>query len=488
MSLDPTTIGRFHILGELGRGAMGVVYLAEDPRLKRNVAIKVVRNAGSAHGEILERFQREAELSARLAHPNLITIFDVGEAPEVGPYLAMEVIDGEPLSRELARGRMKPERAALVLVQALHAVEAAHAGGVIHRDIKPENFMVSKAGLVKLMDFGIARGHGGGVATTSVFCTPAFAAPEVLDRQPPSTVSDRWAFVVTAFQCVSGQLPFQAESVSGVLYQIAHEPPRFPADMDPALFPVFERALQKAPADRYPDLRTFLRDLLETMPLPPEARAQCLTLLEGPEAPSIVATMALALGGEARALRRRPLLPMALGAALLLAMAAWGLGTGRFLPRRLSVSSQPAGAQVWLDGRSLGTTPVERARIPRKALRLRVEKDGFVPLDLELKADDRILQLDLAAKPLQMRIETQPEGAEVFLDGELRGVTPMAALRVPAEGSHRLFVRKPGYEPWSGMVGKGEPPPERITLKRASKASPKPGFWGQVRKKLFGKD
>lgn len=488
MSLEPATIGRFHILGELGRGAMGVVYLAEDPRLKRNVAIKVVRDAGSAHDEILQRFQREAELSARLAHPNLITIFDVGEAPGVGPYLAMEVIDGEPLSRELARGPMKPERAALVLVQALHAVEAAHAGGVIHRDIKPENFMVSKAGLVKLMDFGIARGHGGGVATTSVFCTPAFAAPEVLDRQPPSAASDRWAFVVTAFQCVSGQLPFQAESVSGVLYQIAHESPRFPPDMNPVLFPVFERALQKAPGDRYPDLRGFLKDLLEAMPLPPEARSQCLALLEGPEAPSIVATMALALGGEARVFRRRPRVFLVLGAALLLIVLGWGLGTGRFLPRRLSVASDPSGAQVWLDGRSLGATPVERARIPRKALRLRVEKEGFVPLDLELRAGDRALQLDLAAKPLQMRIETQPEGAEVFLDGELRGVTPMAALQLPAEGSHRLLIRKPGYEPWTGRVGKEEPPLERILLKRAPKAPPKPGFWGQVRKKLFGKD
>ncbi|HQL48137.1 MAG: Serine/threonine-protein kinase PknB [Acidobacteria bacterium ADurb.Bin340] len=484
MSLEPTTIGRFRILGELGRGAMGVVYLAEDPRLKRNVAIKVVRDAGSAHAEILERFQREAELSARLAHPNLITIFDVGEAAGVGPYLAMEVIDGEPLSRELARGPMKPERAALVLVQALHAVEAAHAGGVIHRDIKAENFMVSKAGLVKLMDFGIARGHGGGLATTSVFCTPAFAAPEVLDRQPPSAASDRWAFAVTAFQCVTGELPFQAESVSAVLYQIAHEPPRFPPGVDPVLFPVFERAFQKAPEDRYPDLRSFLKDLLEAMPLPHEARAQCFALLESPEAPSIVATMALALGGEARGLRRRPLWPFLLGAGFLLVIAGWGLGTGRFLPRRLSVATEPSGAQVWIDGRGLGATPVERARIPRKALRLRVEKEGFVPLDLELKPQDRQLRLDLAAKPLQMRVESQPAGAEVFLDGELRGLTPMEALAVPAEGAHRLILRKPGYEPWSGVVGKGEPLPERITLKRSPKATPKPGFW----KKLFGKD
>ncbi len=491
MLAKPTTIGRYRILGELGRGAMGVVYWAEDPRLKRNVAIKVVRDAGSAQREILERFQREAELSARLAHPNLITIFDVGEAPGIGPYLAMEWIDGETLAREVARGPLRPERAMLVLVQAYHALVAVHEGGVIHRDIKPDNFMVSKTGLVKLMDFGIARGHGSEGLTTSVFCTPAYAAPEVLDNQPPSPATDRWAFAVTAFQCLTGQLPFQAASVSAVLYQIAHEPPQFPPDTPTALRSVFLRAFQKQPEERHPDLHSFMAELLEALPLEPEVRDRGRALLEQPEAPNLAGTVALALKGTLQGRPRRIRWPLGVGAAFLTVVLGWGFGTGRFLPRRLAVTTEPSGAEVWVDGKRLGTTPLESRRIPRGATRVLVKKDGYLSVERALGAQDRRVHVDLVPQTMTLRIETLPGGAEVFLDGVLRGLTPIEALHVPAEGVHRLLIRKPGFEPWTGIVGKGQTIPETIVLKRHAKpmppAEPEVGFWGRLRRKLWGK-
>ena len=128
MSLDPSSIGRFKVLGTLGSGAMGTVYLAEDPLLKRALAIKVVRE-GTGDAEVLLRFKREAEISARLNHPNAVTVFDVGEEPDLGPYLVMEYVEGESLSDRIRRGPLEPDEAVGLLIQAADALEAVHGLG-----------------------------------------------------------------------------------------------------------------------------------------------------------------------------------------------------------------------------------------------------------------------------------------------------------------------------------------------------------------------
>jgi serine/threonine-protein kinase len=486
MSLDPTTIGRFKVLGELGRGAMGVVYLAEDPLLKRGVAIKVVRGDAAIREDALARFRQEAEISARLAHPGIVTVFDVGEEPGVGPFMAMEFVEGEPLSEEIRRGPLKPERAMLLLVQGLHALEAAHGAGITHRDVKPENFMVSRAGSLKLMDFGIARKSRASLTTSTLMCTPSFAAPELLEHQPPGEASDRWAFAVTAFNCLTGDLPFQSKSLSGLLYQIAHEAPLLPSTLDPRLSEVFTRAFQKQPQDRHPDLRSFYRELLEALPLEAEARNQCQAFLEMPEASSLGATAALAYAGEGmRRIRtgRRGLLWTLGILGILLLLGAW---SGGFLSaRRLSLSSSPSGARVFLDGQELGETPIVEAKISRKARMLRLEKAGFVPLYQVLQREDRMLNLVLHPEPLVLSITSEPVGAEVFLDGALKGITPMTGLQAPGGSPHTLLLRKTGYEPWSMNVSRVQLPPASIALKREAKPpKPKePGFWDSVRKR-----
>jgi len=483
--MDPTTIGRFKVLGELGRGAMGVVHLAEDPLLKRGVAIKVVRGDAAIREDALARFRKEAEISARLAHPGIVTVFDVGEEPGVGPFMAMEFVEGEPLSEEIRRGPLKPERAMLLLVQGLHALEAAHGAGITHRDVKPENFMVSRGGSLKLMDFGIARKDQGSLTTSSLMCTPSFAAPELLEHKPPGEASDRWAFAATAFNCLTGELPFHSKSLSGLLYQIAHEAPIFPVGMDPRLAEVFARAFQKQPEDRYPDLRSFYRELLEALPLEAEARNQCQAFLEMPEASSLGATAALAYAGAGfrRIQSSRRGLLWALGAlGLLLLFGGW---FGGFLsPRRLSVSSSPSGVRVFLDGLELGETPIVDAKVPRKARMLRMEKEGFVPVYQSLQREDRVLDLVLHPEPLVLSITTEPAGAEVFLDGALKGLTPLTGLQAPGGRTHALLLRKAGHEPWTMDVNRTQLPPASVTLKRLPKQAPKPkdpGFWGSVR-------
>jgi tRNA A-37 threonylcarbamoyl transferase component Bud32 len=260
---EPKTIGRYKVERLLGAGGMGAVYLAEDPMLKRRLAVKVV-HAGGAQKEILARFHREAEVSARLNHPNVITIYDVGEDPEMGPFIAMEFIDGSSLADlvhdeaiHTAEGRLR------ILVPAMHAVEAAHAAGIVHRDIKPANLMVGRDGRVKLMDFGIARGDDSSLtATGAVIGTPAYLAPEQLKGADPSESTDRYAFSVMAFELFTGTKPYVGPTTSTLLYNIAHEHPVFPEGFSTPLRKLFEKALAKEPSERYPDLKNLLAALV----------------------------------------------------------------------------------------------------------------------------------------------------------------------------------------------------------------------------------
>jgi serine/threonine-protein kinase len=490
MSLDPSTIGRYRVLGELGRGAMGVVYLAEDPLLKRGVAIKVVMEGTSmAREEALARFRREAETSARLAHPNIVTVFDVGEEPGLGPYMAMEHVEGQPLSELIARGPLSLEHGLVLLVQGFHALETAHAAGIIHRDVKAENVMVTKDGRLKLMDFGIARDEEPGLGTTALLCTPAYAAPELLDRQPASEATDRWAFCVTVYQCLTGLLPFRAASISGLLYQIAREAPSYPENLDPALRQVFDRAFAKDPSARYPDLRSFLRELIEACPTTEEAKTHALTLMDS----TVTASLASALVPVARRDRWAglPRWAWAAGGALGLALV---LGLAFLWPRSLQVESTPAGAKVFVDGREVGTTPLQGARVPRGAQLLRLEKPGFQALERGLRPEDRRLALDLVPEPMAVSLDSDPQGAEVFVNGVLRGVTPLEDLQIPGEGSHRLQVRKAGFEPWNATVSRAHRPPAKVALRRAGEPRKhraeeprKPGFFRGLWDKVTGK-
>jgi predicted Ser/Thr protein kinase len=480
MSLEPLRIGRYKVMRELGQGAMGVVYLAEDPLLKRRVAIKVVHGGDAAQGEALRRFRMEAEISARLNHPNVITIFDVGEEPTLGPFLAMEYVDGKSLSDCLASGPLDPETSVLLLIQALQALEAAHASGIIHRDFKPGNLMVASDGRLKLMDFGIAR-EALEDATTELLCTPSYAAPELMDRQFPSATTDRWAFVVTAFRTVLGDLPFQAPSLSSLVKAIDQEPPQFPEGTSPAIRAVFERALSKPPHLRYPDLRSFLVDLLEALQLKEEARTRCRALLEAGELPSRIGTLLLPRSARNPWLRLPRLLALGTGLAILVALGIWGWP--RLFPRRISLQSFPAGANVYVDGRWVGTTPLKDAKIIRTARVLRLEKHGYQTLEHALQAGDHVLSLNLMPEALRLELKTEPTGAEVLLDGVLAGVTPLSGLEVSGGGSHRLMIRKQGYEPWSMSVSRERRPPTLVRLKKIPPEKEKPSLW----KRIFGR-
>lgn len=305
---DPRTIGRYHILRPIGQGGMGTVYLAEDPLLKRRVAIKVVRVTGSARHQAMLRFKREAEISAQLNHPNLVTIFDVGVEEDLGPFLAMEYVEGKSLGRHIKDKDLDVETSVRVLIQAMRALRAAHRRAIVHRDVKPENILLSEEGRAKLMDFGIARslGHmstqpehplddlgemGDGsealvqtlalrlTSTGDFLGSPAYAPAEVLKGGEGTPASDRYSFAATTFELLTGQLPHPGEGLTAIIIHILQDPVAIPADMSPRLAAVFQRALAADPDDRYTTLPEFLEELIDALPGPASLRARLFAAL-----------------------------------------------------------------------------------------------------------------------------------------------------------------------------------------------------------------
>jgi serine/threonine-protein kinase len=315
---DPKTIGRYQVLRPIGQGGMGTVYLAEDPFLKRRVAIKVVRVTGNARHQAMLRFRGEAEISAQLNHPNLVTIFDVGVEEELGPFLAMEYVEGKSLGKHIREKDLDPETSVRILIQAMRALRAAHRCAIVHRDVKPDNILLSEEGRAKLMDFGIARtlGHmstmpeapdsplldqatpAGYAQTLALRLTstgdflgsPAYAPPEVLKGGVGTPASDRYSFAATAFELLTGELPHPGDELTEIIIHILKEPITLPPLLAPRLGTVFERALAADPDDRYTTLPEFMEELIDALPGPASMRARLFAALGQEDDGSSVST------------------------------------------------------------------------------------------------------------------------------------------------------------------------------------------------------
>jgi serine/threonine-protein kinase len=268
----PTTIGRYQVTGSLGVGAMGAVYKAFDPLIKRTLAIKTIRldipRNSPQHKAFIDRFYQEARISGTLSHPNIVTLFDIGEENGL-PFLAMEYVDGRTIASVLDEGvRYKPERVVALVSQVAAALDYAHSRGVVHRDIKPSNLIVHDGEKVKVTDFGIAKladseiTHAGALLGTPSYMSPEQAMGEKLDGR-----SDIFSLGVCAFEMLSGQQPFPGANVTSILYKLVHVDPIEPPDLElNGLVPqkwreVFSRVLAKKPANRYQTAGAFVEDL-----------------------------------------------------------------------------------------------------------------------------------------------------------------------------------------------------------------------------------
>ena len=267
MSL-PQTLGRYTILGELGRGAMGVVYQASDPMLNRTVAIKTINVAADPEerAEYEKRFYQEAKAAGGLSHPNIVTIFDIGHAGDL-VYMAMEFVAGSELKSLLASHLVEPQAALDIGAQIAEGLAYAHSRGVVHRDVKPANIMVVRGGPAKIMDFGIARMRSSDVKTQTgmLLGSPKYMAPEQLLGGAVDHRCDIFALGVVIYEMAVGAPPFSGDDITQIMYQIVNAAPPAPSAVQrrlPAMLDlVLARALAKDPDRRYQDARELAADL-----------------------------------------------------------------------------------------------------------------------------------------------------------------------------------------------------------------------------------
>jgi predicted Ser/Thr protein kinase len=265
--------GKFEIEDELGQGAMGHVYKALDPVLDRHVALKTISPSLLSSEESLKRFQREARSAARLQHPNIVTIYEVGLV-EGTHYIAMEYVEGMELGAAMTPpDRLSVEQKVRLVVDVCQGLDFAHRMGVIHRDVKPANIRLTRDGTVKILDFGIAKSLRGTDLTDPnltqqgmVLGTPSYLSPELVQGARVDHYADMWAAGVILYEMLAGRRPFEAPTITGLIHRIVAEPPS-PLDaktlhLPEALVAVATRALEKDRGKRFPDIGAMAKALL----------------------------------------------------------------------------------------------------------------------------------------------------------------------------------------------------------------------------------
>jgi eukaryotic-like serine/threonine-protein kinase len=257
--------GRYELHALIGEGAFGRVYRGLDRRLARAVAVKVIKPWWAEDSAWVERFQREAQLLARISDPGIVQIYDIGHA-DAGPYYVAELVDGESLAERLRRGPLAAAQARAIAEQLAHALAGAHAEGIVHCDVKPANVLITADGKVKVGDFGVARlAEGTSQApSATVAGTPRYMSPEQARGRPTGPATDVYSAGVVLYEMLAGEPPFvDGSAVELGLRHVQEQPPRLPAGVPRMLREVVERALAKDPSDRFPDgaaMAAALRD------------------------------------------------------------------------------------------------------------------------------------------------------------------------------------------------------------------------------------
>ncbi|GGF12917.1 hypothetical protein GCM10011611_18250 [Aliidongia dinghuensis] len=299
----PESIGRYRVERLLGRGAMGVIYLAHDPVIDRKVAIKLVRAdliGGQGQTDYLARFQREAQAAGRCMHANIVAIYDFA-LHDGNPYLAMEYVDGANLADVLrARGRLASEAAVRVALQMLEALGCAHGIGVVHRDVKPANILLLPGDRVKMTDFGVARFDNSDMTQDGTMIgTPSYMSPEQCLGQAVDARSDLFSVGAVLYEMLSGTRAFPGRSATEVIYRLMHEQPveidTLVTGVTPMIGAVLRRALAKVPQDRFgsaAEMAEALR-MASVAPVPPLSAADVTVLAPAaarPAAPIVPAS------------------------------------------------------------------------------------------------------------------------------------------------------------------------------------------------------
>ncbi len=372
---------RYHVVKKLGEGGMGQVYLAEHVKMGRRSAIKVMNPSLTHDPDAVARFNREAANASRITHPNVCAVYDFGETPDGLIYLAMEFVEGEPLTDVLGRnGALPLARAGRIFQQVADALQAAHDLGIVHRDLKPDNIMLAKgrdgADVVKVVDFGIAKAVGGDEAgqkvtkTGLVVGTPEFMSPEQLSGDKLDGRSDLYSLALVFFRMLTGKLPFEATTVQETMIKrLTDEPVKLGVSRPDLAFPpglqeVLDAALTRSPVDRYQTAAKFAADV-----------AAVLGTTRGPAIPATRAdadgkTQLLDAGGKAGAgptkamattpARKRSVVPIVVGAVMVLGGGAAAAKMLMFGPKADGSAVRDTAARV----AAANTTQTKRPQNP----------------------------------------------------------------------------------------------------------------------------
>ncbi len=440
----PETAGRYRIIRLIGKGAMGRVYLARDPRIDRHVALKTIcDDAGLSpeeHQSHISRIISEAKAAGKLLHPNIVTVFDVFE-DEGSTYIAMEYLEGTTLDKFCSPGSKLPTEKLLdIISQALSALDYAHKQGVVHRDIKPSNIMILEDGTAKITDFGLARSLDAPLSRDGFLVgTPHYMSPEQVDGKPADGRSDLFSLGVVLYELAAGIRPFEGDTISTILKKILFEDPPFPVEpapsIPPRLFAIIMKALAKKPEDRFQTAAEFQRAIMDQEAFRTAVRLKRpQDLLPPPPKPVekrekySVDWKVVAIAGASGGIFTLMLL---FGIQYFLSAdnAPFALGKPRgeeVLPKPLEVRTEPPGAALFLDGK--------RVQIPilsendRRKHKL-VARKGCLSGETEISSrTPEPVVLKLAPGPFQFRIDSEPRGAMVFVDGEETGFMTPALL------------------------------------------------------------
>jgi serine/threonine-protein kinase len=305
-------IGRYTVVRLIGQGAMGRVLLAHDCVLDRQVAIKLLRDDLGLPSEhlatLLERMRQEARASARISHPNIVSLYDMGEDSALGLYLVFEYVEGLTLKQRIAQGPLGPEMVKRLALELGGALAMAHEAGILHRDVKPENVMLARTG-AKIADFGIARVPDSTLTRDGrLLGTPAYSAPEAISHGSFSPASDQFSLAATLYEALCLHRAFPGDDAIAVAARITYEePPGVAAlcGLDPRVDTVFARALSKNPRARFETCEQFGRALAESLDLPGRRSFPTLSDMDRPPAvPSVsphfstrIAMIAAVVGG-----------------------------------------------------------------------------------------------------------------------------------------------------------------------------------------------
>ena len=388
--------GRYEILQELGKGAMGVVYQAKDPQINRTIALKVLRQDRVISEDFVQRFLKEAMAIGRLSHPNIVTIYDVGQDHDT-IYLAMEYLEGRPFNDIIREKNLSFTEIAELAIQLAECLDYAHKKGIVHRDIKPSNIMLTPEGKVKLTDFGIARIEDPSMHQQTrageILGTPVYMSPEQVMGQPLDGRSDLYSLGVILYELAAGKRPYSGENLAAIFRAITLDNPEDPGTINPSIPPaltsLINKGLNKDAAQRFQTgeemaaaYRAFLKKL-EYDAAAPEAVPKKTPLAAIISGLALIIILFSAGAFYISAHKKETTTPAA--------------QQKRVELTSLNVESVPIGAQIFIDGSFKGKTPLKldipmgkhevRLSLPEYyewEAQIALEEKGEIPLSVRL--------------------------------------------------------------------------------------------------------